>query len=306
MNRVLVVDDSIVDRMLVAGLLKTHPEFDVDVAESAKEALRRCAGSGPDIIVTDLIMPEMDGLDLVKEVRIRFPHIPVVLMTAYGNEAIAVQALEAGAASYVPKARQAEQLVETVRRVVTRSIADRRRDVVAECMVELKCRFTLDNDPALIEPLIDTLQHRVATICISDPTERVRTMLALEEALLTAMYEGNLEITEAELADAKRGPEAGRLTSLVEQRRGLPELCKRQVHLEARITSEGAGFRVRSDGDGLKRSALSRSSDGDCFENGRGRGRMLIRSLMDAVVYNERGCEVTLVKEARKRTGTTT
>ena len=57
----------------------------------------------PDLILTDLIMPDMDGLELVQQVRGRFPSIPMVLMTAFGSEEAAMRALRAGAANYIPK-----------------------------------------------------------------------------------------------------------------------------------------------------------------------------------------------------------
>ena len=62
----------------------------------------------PALVLTDLIMPEMNGLELVKAIREHHPFVPVILMTSKGNEEIAVQALQGGAASYVPKSQLAE------------------------------------------------------------------------------------------------------------------------------------------------------------------------------------------------------
>ncbi len=67
-----------------------------------------------DLVITDLMMPETNGLELVAAVRQLYPQVPVILMTAYGNESIAVEALERGAASYVPKSQQADRLSDTV------------------------------------------------------------------------------------------------------------------------------------------------------------------------------------------------
>ena len=89
------------ERLLVEGLLRKNPDYRVELAENGKEALTKIAASPPDLVVTDLIMPEMDGLELVRTVRRRHPDIPVILMTAYGDETTVVDALEAGAASYV-------------------------------------------------------------------------------------------------------------------------------------------------------------------------------------------------------------
>src|SRR4051794_34452408 len=103
MPTVLVVDDAAVDRKLVAGLLAKGQDMQVVLASSAEEALQRLAAIRPQVIVTDLVMPGMSGLELVAQISSQYPEIPVILMTGKGSEEIAVKALENGAASYVPK-----------------------------------------------------------------------------------------------------------------------------------------------------------------------------------------------------------
>ena len=108
MPTVLVVDDSSVDRSRIGGLLLKSSELNVEYAIHGAEAAQRIAQSPPDLVLTDLIMPEMDGLELVAYVAVHHPQIPVILMTGKGNEETAVRALQAGAASYVPKSMAAD------------------------------------------------------------------------------------------------------------------------------------------------------------------------------------------------------
>ena len=103
MATVLVVDDNPVDRHLAGALLAKRPEMKVLFAENGRDALALLEERCPDLVLTDLHMPEMDGLELVVEVRKNFPLVPIILMTAFGSEEIAIQALQKGAASYVPK-----------------------------------------------------------------------------------------------------------------------------------------------------------------------------------------------------------
>src|SRR5690349_13208032 len=103
MSSVLVVDDSAVDRLRAEKLIANQTSLTVVTAANGKEALACLARNLPDIVITDMQMPEMDGLQLVEEIRSRYPSVPVVLMTAHGSEELAVQALQKGAASYVPK-----------------------------------------------------------------------------------------------------------------------------------------------------------------------------------------------------------
>jgi len=81
-------------------------------------------------VLADLMMPRMDGLELVEEVCSRSPGTPVILMTARGSEQIAVQALQMGAAGYVPKSVLHEQLVAVVQRVLSVARIDRRRQAL--------------------------------------------------------------------------------------------------------------------------------------------------------------------------------
>src|SRR6516162_9280916 len=83
---VLVVDDAPVDRLVTGAIIDQVPGWRAAYAESGEDALAKIALERPSIVLTDLNMPKMDGLELVAEVRRRYPSVPVVLMTAYGNE----------------------------------------------------------------------------------------------------------------------------------------------------------------------------------------------------------------------------
>ena len=103
MRTILVVDDSPVDRSLVGGLLAREAGWTIAYAVNGRAALEILSHAVPDIIVTDLLMPELDGLQLLAAVRQRYPLVPVILITSHGSEGIALEALRRGAASYVPK-----------------------------------------------------------------------------------------------------------------------------------------------------------------------------------------------------------
>ncbi len=94
---VLIVDDNPIDRRLAAGVVE-KVGMTTCFAGHGKEALEVMAREPPDVVLTDLLMPEMDGLELVERIKKDYPTIPVVLMTAHGSEEIAVKALRTGAA----------------------------------------------------------------------------------------------------------------------------------------------------------------------------------------------------------------
>src|SRR6516225_7826949 len=99
---VLVVDDAAIDRRMTGAIIEQNLGWRVTYAEDGAVALAAMERETPRVVLTDLRMPGMDGLELVAAVCRRYPFVPVVLMTAFGNEEIAIQALREGAASYVP------------------------------------------------------------------------------------------------------------------------------------------------------------------------------------------------------------
>ncbi len=292
---ILVVDDSEVDLSLAGGLLSSNPDYRVAYARTGREALTHMRHSLPDLVVSDLIMPEVNGLELVGQVRQSYPLVPVILLTAHGNEAIAFEALELGAASYVPKSRQAERLVETVDRVAARVHAHRSSQHLQECPADITCTFYLGTDPALIRPTVDLIQHNLSAIGTGDAIDQIRIGIALEEALYNALYHGNLEITSEELAAARSSGAATAVSDLLRQRQTTLELRNRRIVVDVQITSHTARFVIRDDGQGFDREKISRAAK-QCFEDGWNRGTMLMYTLMDEVSYNATGNEVTMVK----------
>src|SRR5689334_17699278 len=155
MATVLVVDDSAVDRRFVGGILTRDGRYQVDFAEDGSQALQRMRESPPDVIVTDLQMPNRNGLELVAAVRMHHPGIPIILMTGHGSEDLAVEALHRGAANYVPKPQLGERLLESVEEALTLSRADETYDELIACLRQCDFDFELGNDPGVIDPLVE-------------------------------------------------------------------------------------------------------------------------------------------------------
>ncbi len=296
MTTVLVVDDSAVDRRLVGGLLERRFPWRIEYAANGIEALARMKDLVPDLVVTDLTMPGMDGLELVRSLRVHHPEVPVILMTAYGSESLAVEALEQGAASYVPKSSLAARLPETVEGVLTLARAGHTRQQLMQCLTKTEFSFALENDPALVDPLVELVQQMVAGMQFTDFAGRLQIGVALKEALLNAFFHGNLQITPEEIQAVSDRLLAENEPSLVEQRRVQPPYRDRKTFVDVAITPEEARFVVRDEGPGFDVAALTPLVEQGPVELERGRGMSLMRTFMDEVTFNEAGNQVTLVK----------
>jgi DNA-binding NtrC family response regulator len=118
--RIVVVDDEAAQRQILADILRDEGH-DVDVFESPVEALARVRRHAPDLVLTDLRMPQLDGHELLLEVRRENPELLVILMTAYATVESAVEAMKDGAFDYLQKPFGKEELLQRIRRAAERS-----------------------------------------------------------------------------------------------------------------------------------------------------------------------------------------
>jgi len=288
---VLIVDDSPIDRRLAAGLLGHAGDWTIQVAHDGSEALGLIAQEQPDLIVTDLQMPEVNGLELVSAVRNKYPQIPVILMTAQGSEEIAMEALRLGAASYVPKRILARELLPTVRRVLSQASEDRSQTALMHRLQHRDEHYRIETDLSLMMALSKHLQQQLGEAWQLDKSARLRIGTALEEALLNSFYHGNLEVSSKLKED-----DFALFYSTAEQRQQQSPYKDRTVEVELIMTPVTASIIIRDEGPGFDPSTLPDPRDIENLDRPCGRGVMLMRSFMDDVQYNATGNQVTLTK----------
>jgi two-component system response regulator AtoC len=140
MRRVLVVDDEENLRLVVRSFLKREG-YEVEVAASGEEALALVEAFGPDFILTDVRMPKMGGLDLLATLKAKGNEATVIVMSAYGNVDLALEAMKAGAYDYLQKPFKAEEVVLTLRKAEEREALRRenralRQEILRESTFE--------------------------------------------------------------------------------------------------------------------------------------------------------------------------
>ena len=296
MATILVVDDAGVDRKL-AGAFVEKSGSSVLYAENGAKALEMIANDRPDAVLTDLQMPEMDGLQLVQKIRRHHPGTPVILMTAYGSEEIAVQALRAGAVSYVPKKNLKQDLAEALQSVLATVAAQDERRQIRRLLLHHESCFELGYEQGSQAALVNHLQDDLARMEFCDKAQLMQIGMALTEALTNAIDHGNLE-----LDSALREQPGNAYRELGVQRSSEPGYRDRRVHLTERITDSEATFIVRDEGPGFDPSDLPDPTDPENLLKASGRGIMLIRTFMDDVHFSEKGNQITMIKRRRAET----
>jgi CheY-like chemotaxis protein len=289
---ILVVDDAPVCRRMAGSIIEKNSSWRATYAEDGAVALATIARETPSLILTDLQMPNMNGLELVGAVRQQYPLIPVVVINAYGNEEIAARALREGAASYVPKKYLRMDLFDTVHRILAATVDDRSCLRLMDRVVETT--FLLENDLGLISELVAHLRQDIQQRGICDENDALRFATAIDEALLNAYYHGNLEVDSALKQENDEQFHALAKTRL----KALP-YAERRIAVTARYSPVDATFVIRDEGSGFNPDDLADPTDPEYLERPYGRGLLLMRFALDEVTFNDVGNEVTLVKRKR-------
>jgi NarL family two-component system response regulator LiaR len=113
--RVLVVDDHVMVRKGLATILKVKPDLTlVGEASNGREALQLLERIQPDVVLMDLMMPQMDGIEATRQIRQRWPHVQVVALTSFQEKELVREALQAGAVGYLLKNVTADDLAAAI------------------------------------------------------------------------------------------------------------------------------------------------------------------------------------------------
>ena len=145
MTRILIVED---EPNMVAGLRDNfeYEGYEVLTAADGVEGLERALNESPDLVVLDVMMPRMSGLDVCKQLKARRPSIPIIMLTARGQEVDKVVGLELGADDYVTKPFSIRELLARVKAVLRRARPlpkQQERYTFGEVEVDLKsCQVT--------------------------------------------------------------------------------------------------------------------------------------------------------------------
>ena len=291
-RKFLIVDDSAMERALLRGLFKKHwPGCEILEAANGEEGLQMIEAEAPDLVLTDVCMPRCGGLDLLAMLRDQKSIVPVVVMSGAGGAESAVEALHAGAASYIPKSKMSKLLYPTINLVSELAATHHNRRRVIGCLQSMDLRFELDNDGTLIGPLVRYLEDHIGSLRLFDESELVRIGVALYEALTNAVNHGNLELdSELRQEDEQLYYEMG------EARKLIWPYCDRRVHVFAALGAERVRFVIRDEGPGFNHEQVLDPTQEENLERIGGRGLLLIRNFMDEVSYNNRGNEISLIK----------
>src|SRR5438093_7824425 len=233
-RRLLIVEDNEVARRQLQQLLETDHGVQVDTVADGTEALQDLTEHSYSIVITDLRMPRLDGMELIREVQQRRLPVTVIVTTGHGSIDEAVQAIRLGAYDFLTKPID----VDNLRLVVQRALRERTlQDEVVYLREQLKSRYSfyniLSKNPHMhaVFELISNVAHSNTTVLIEGETGTGKEQVARAIHQASGHRTGPLiavncaALPETLLESELFGHEKGSFTSAVGQRRGRFELA---------------------------------------------------------------------------------
>jgi CheY-like chemotaxis protein len=296
MAAILLAEDSPTHTALMRSLLE-EDAHDVQCVANGREAIEVLETSVPDLVVTDLRMPEMNGLELVQQLIERFPKIPSVVVTARGSENLAVDALALGAANFVPKNSLHRLLIHVVRQTLQMAQADEIYDSFAGQLYRPEFIFTLNNRVASIQPSALFVVQALAAATRMNPIQRIRVGTAVASAIFNSICYGNLEVKDDETFVDRllSGDESGRVE--LRERADAAPYCERSVQLKVSVGDDDTRILVSHDGPGRMTRMTPAPGTPESFELEQCRGLVLMTSFMDDIMFHSDYSEVVMVKQ---------
>jgi two-component system, NarL family, invasion response regulator UvrY len=156
MIRVLICDDHLIVRQGIKQILADAEDIELaGEAEDGPQALQRVRLGGIDVVLMDIAMPYRDGLDVLRQLKSEFPKVPVLMLSTYPDKQYAVRSLKLGAAGYLNKSADSQQMTSAIRKVAAGGLFI--TPTVAE---HLASSIGAGSTKAVEAPLHERLSHR--------------------------------------------------------------------------------------------------------------------------------------------------
>jgi two-component system chemotaxis response regulator CheY len=118
-NRILIVDDAAFMRMMIRDILSKNGYEVCGEANDGVQAIEKFKELKPDLITMDITMPEMDGIHALKEIKKLEPNAKVIMCSAMGQQAMVIDAIQAGAKDFIVKPFQADRVIEAIKKTLS-------------------------------------------------------------------------------------------------------------------------------------------------------------------------------------------
>jgi two-component system, NtrC family, response regulator len=228
-GNILIIDDEI-KLLKLLGMILSQENFNVKEASTARSAMTMLEQYEFDVVLSDVRLPDAFGIDLVKSIKSKYPHLEIILMTAFGNITDAVQAMKNGAYDYLVKGDDNEKIIPLVYKSLEK-VKDNKSKIVQKSSSQKGFETVIGNSPSILQAkkLAEKVALTDATVLLTGETGTGKEVFA------NAIHQGSerkknnfvaincsafsKEILESELF----GHKAGAFTGAIKDKKGLIE-----------------------------------------------------------------------------------
>ncbi|AYZ10965.1 sigma-54-dependent Fis family transcriptional regulator [Chryseobacterium arthrosphaerae] len=251
-GNILIIDDEI-KLLKLLGMILSQENFNVKEASTARSAMTMLEQYDFDVVLSDVRLPDAFGVDLVKSIKTKYPHLEIILMTAFGNITDAVQAMKNGAYDYLVKGDDNEKIIPLVYKALDK-VKDNKSRIIQPASTAKGFEQIIGKSPAILQAkkLAEKVALTDAAVLLTGETGTGKEVFA------NAIHEGSdrkknsfvaincsafsKEILESELFGHKQGAFTGALKDkkgLIEEANGgtlfLDEIGEMPVELQAKL-----------------------------------------------------------------------
>ncbi len=293
MDQILIIDDEEAIRNVLKIAL-TKKGYAVTEADNGKKGLELFKQKRPEIVLTDVMMPEMTGLEFTRFLSEMNADTDVIVMTGYGTEDVVIEALHAGASNYIKKPIAFEDLFAIIDRITLKRKNKKLVEPAKDAVVFERKDLVIGNDLSTVWGAVNQLLFNLHSGIDRNIVEGMR--IGLYEIIINAIEHGNLDITYEEKSQAQRN---NSYVQLLQDRKNRADEEGKKVHISSTYDCEWLIIQIKDDGKGFDYKSLPVARSPETTLATHGRGIFLTSLYFDSLNFIEPGNAVRLTKKLK-------
>ncbi|MCB1188303.1 response regulator [bacterium] len=293
---ILIVDDEEIIRNVLKRKLEQSTDYKVHTAGDGVPALELFKEQNIDLVISDLMMSEMNGIELLRNLKQIKPGIPVIIITGYGTLDDAIEAIHLGAEDFIKKPFDINDVIETIEKTFRKMAEEADQREIIKYIEDENIRLAIPSDFEFLNTVINyVFSHLRARWLVND--ENLHDVkVCMYEALTNAFEHGNLGIPGDEKSRLLETSQQAWRDFLMERMQD-PVNREKQIEVNLQISETRMSLRVRDQGTGFDFDNHFKDVEPELLFRSSGRGLLLIRSLMDEMWFEDGGRALVMVKQ---------
>lgn len=291
--KILIVEDDYGSREYLLNLINLEG-YDVRAAVNGEEGLAEYKSFDPDIIISDIQMPVMDGLQMLNILRQDKSDTIFIITTAYGSEDYAIEALRLGANNYLKKPIKRNSLIGLIDKykliIESHKLAKKAEGKLVKKDITLEFRTDIHHIPTIISQLVSEVGVKL------DDSEITNIELGLDELITNSMEHGNLGISFDEKVEASND---NTMLQLYAEKMKIRKLAQRKIKVKYKLRPKYCEWTITDEGKGFDWQLIPDPTKGAQLMELNGRGIFITHFLFDEMEYLDKGNKVRVRKNLK-------